>query len=126
MIKKHDLKMFAIIWSAIFGVIALSPLLKGAEIKTWAIVIALIFNIIAFTKPQILTQFYKIWMKFGEFIGGIMSKIMMTILYFGIFTPVSLFLKLIGKDLLNKKVDKSQESYWIERDTQPQSMKNQF
>jgi len=126
MIKKYDLKIFAIIWSAIFTITGVLPLLKGEEIKIWAIVIALIFNIIAFTKPQILTQFYKIWMKFGEFIGGIMSKIMMTILYFGIFTPVSIFLKLIGKDLLNKKVDKSQESYWIERETQPESMKNQF
>jgi formate-dependent nitrite reductase membrane component NrfD len=126
MVKKHDLKMFAIIWSAIFGIIGILPLLKGQDIKILAIIIALIFNIIAFTKPQILTRFYKIWMKFGEFIGGIMSKIMMTILYFGIFTPVSIFLKIIGKDLLDKKIDKSRTSYWIERETQPQSMKNQF
>jgi hypothetical protein len=47
-------------------------------------------------------------------------------LYFGFFTPISLVLKLLGKDLLNKKIDKSQESYWVERKTQPQSMKNQF
>jgi len=126
MVKKHDLKMFAIIWSAIFGTIALSPLLKGEDIRVWAIVLAFIFNIIAFTKPQILTQFYKIWIKFGEFMGGIMSKVMMFVLYFGFFTPISLFLKLIGKDLLDKKIDKSVESYYIKRETQPQSMKNQF
>jgi len=126
MVKEHDLKMFAIIWSAIFAVIGVLPILKDDEVKIWAIIIALIFNIIAFTKPQILTRFYKIWMKFGEFIGGIMSKIMMTILYFGIFTSVSIFLKIIGKDLLDKKIDKSQTSYWIERENQPESMKNQF
>ena len=126
MVKEHDLKMFAIIWSAIFAVIGVLPLLKGDEVKIWAIIIALIFNIIAFTKPQILTRFYQIWMKFGEFIGGIMSKIMMTILYFLFFTPISIFLKIIGKDLLDKRIDKSQTSYWIERETQPQSMKNQF
>jgi len=126
MIKKDDLKMFAIIWSAIFGIMAILPILKGEDIKIWAIIVAFIFNIIAFTKPQILTQFYKIWMKFGEFIGGIMSKVMMTLLYFGIFTPISLFFKLIGKDLLNKRLDRSKSSYWIERETQPQSMKNQF
>jgi len=126
MVKEHDLKMFAIIWSAIFAVIGVLPLLKGDEVKIWAIIIALIFNIIAFTKPQILTRFYQIWMKFGEFIGGIMSKIMMTILYFLFFTPISIFLKIIGKDLLDKRIDKSRTSYWIERETQPQSMKNQF
>jgi len=126
MIKKHDLKMFAIIWSAIFVVVGVVPLLKGQDIRVWAIVVAMVFSIIAFTKPQILTPFYKVWMKFGEFMGRIMSKIIMFILYFGIFTPVAIFLKIIGKDLLNKKVDKSQKSYWIERETQPQSMKHQF
>ena len=50
----------------------------------------------------------------------------MFILYFCIFTPVSIFLKILGKDLLDKKIDKSQNSYWIERKKQPESMKNQF
>ncbi len=50
----------------------------------------------------------------------------MFILYFGIFTPVSLVLKILGKDLLKKKMDKQGSSYWIDRETQPQSMKNQF
>ena len=62
----------------------------------------------------------------GEFIGGVISKIIMFALYFGVFTPYSIFLKIIGKDLLNKKIDKSRESYWTEREKQPESMKNQF
>ena len=32
----------------------------------------------------------------------------------------------MSKDLLNKKVDKSKKSYWIERESQPESMKQQF
>jgi len=64
----------------------------------------------------------KIWLIYG----GIISKIIMFILYFGLFTPVSIFLKILGKDLLSKKVDKSKYSYWVNRKDQPQSMKNQF
>lgn len=71
-------------------------------------------------------NFYKVFIKFGNLIGGIISKIIMFVLYFGLFTPVSIFLKIIAKDLLNKKVDKSKKSYWIERESQPQSMKQQF
>ncbi len=126
MIKKYDLKMFGLIWATIFIVVGLLPLLKGSDMKIWAVVLSSIFFAISFIKPQILIQFYKIWMKFGEFIGGIMSKVMMFVLYFGFFTPISLFLKLIGKDLLDKKIDKSVESYYIKRETQPESMKHQF
>lgn len=126
MVKKHDLKVFALIWAGIFMVIGLLPLIKSGDMRVWSVIVSILFAIVAFVKPEILTQFYTIWTKVGEFIGGIISKIVMFILFYGLFTPVAIFLRLIGKDLLNKKIDKSQESYWIERETQPQSMKNQF
>lgn len=126
MIKKSDLKTFALIWAGIFMLVGMVPFLKHGNIRIWAVAVSLIFIILAFTKPEMLTKFYQVWMKIGHFIGGIISKIIMFILYFGVFTPISLFLKLIGKDLLNKKVDTSQKSYWINRERQPESMKNQF
>ena len=126
MVKKYDLKVFALIWAGIFMVVGLLPLLKDDEIRIWAVVISLLFGAISIIKPELLTRFYHLWIKVGEFIGGIVSKVMMFILYFGLFTPVSFALKLLGKDLLDKKIDKSQKSYWIERETQPQSMKHQF
>ncbi len=126
MVKIKDLQTFAYIWAGIFTVIGLYPLLDGADIRIWSIAIAIVFIAIVLIKPTILTGFYKVWIKIGDFIGGIISKIIMFILYFGLFTPISIFLKILGKDLLNKKVDKSPESYWIEREKQPESMKNQF
>ncbi len=126
MVKKHDLKVFAYIWAGIFMAAGVLPLLKGAEIRIWAVAVSLLFVAVSVIKPELLTRFYQLWTKFGGFMGGIISKVMMFILYFGLFTPVSFVLKLLGKDLLDKKIDKSQKSYWIERETQPQSMKHQF
>jgi len=126
MVKKHDLKIFALIWAGIFMVIGVIPIFKQGDIRIWSVALSIIFAIIALTKPQILTSFYKLWTEVGEFIGGIISKVVLFILYFGLFTPISIVLKLLGKDLLGKKIDRSQESYWIDRETQPQSMKNQF
>ncbi|MEA3492111.1 MAG: SxtJ family membrane protein [Campylobacterota bacterium] len=126
MIKKYDLKLFALIWAGIFIVIGVLPLIKDGGVRYWAIVISLAFVATAFLKPELLSRFYLIWIKIGTLIGGVISRIIMFILFFGLFTPVSLFLKLLGKDLLNKKVDRSQDSYWIDRETQPQSMKHQF
>ncbi len=125
-IKKKDLKTFALIWSFIFLIVGLWPLIAGNTVRLWAIVVMLIFGIIAFLKPSLLSSFYKIWVKVGEFIGGIISKVIMIVLFYGMFTPIAFMLRLLGKDLLRKKLDKSSSSYWIERDTQPGSLKNQF
>jgi hypothetical protein len=124
--EKKDLRIFAFIWSGIFSIVALFPLSSGENIKIWAIFIAVSFAAVSISNPALLIKFYKIWVKFGEFCGGIISKIIMFILYFGLFTPMSVVLKVSGKDLLNKKINKAKNSHWIKREKQPESMKNQF
>ena len=124
--KQKDLKTFALIWSFIFLIVALLPLLDNTAVRLWAIVVMLIFIIIAFIKPYLLNSFYKIWVKLGEFIGNIISKVVMFVLFYGMFTPIAFILKLLNKDLLKKKLDKTRSSYWIKTETQPGSLKNQF
>ncbi len=124
--KLNDLKTFALIWSFIFSIIGLWPLIDNGGIRLWALAITLIFILIAFLKPAILKSFYKIWIKIGEFVGNIVSKVIMIILFYGMFTPTALVLKIFGKDLLRKKLDKNSPTYWIKRETQPGSLKNQF
>jgi uncharacterized protein involved in cysteine biosynthesis len=121
-----ELRTFLFIWVGIFAVVALLPLIGGGEIRYWSVAIAMVAGAIAFIKPSIAEGFYKIWIKIGDFIGGIVSKVLLFVLFYFLFTPIAFILKLLGKDLLRKKVDRSQTSYWIERENQPQSMKNQF
>ena len=124
--KTKDLRDFSLIWSAIFFVVGLYPLVAGEEIRPIPLAISALFLIIAFTSPSILTGFYKVWLKFGDFMGGIISRVILSVLFFGMFTPISFVLKLAGKDLLKKKLDKDGSSYWIKRESQPGSLKNQF
>jgi hypothetical protein len=58
--------------------------------------------------------------------GKVNSKIIISVLFFFIFAPIGIFLRLIKKDLLNKKLNKKVESYFVKRETQPGSMINQF
>lgn len=125
-IKEKDLKSFGHIWAGIFGFIAFIPLFKGQDLRIWAIVISLIFLAISILKPQFLQQFYKIWTAFGTFMGGMVSKFMLFILFYAFFTPIALLLRMLKKDALHKNIDKNKKSYWIERDVQPESMKYQF
>jgi len=73
MVKKHDLKVFALIWAGIFMAVGLLPLVKSGDMRVWAVGVSVLFAIVAFVKPEILTQFYHIWTTVGEFIGGGLS-----------------------------------------------------
>lgn len=126
MSNTKELRTFLLIWTLIFTVVALLPLMGGGEIRYWSIAVAVVAGLVAFIKPSIAEGFYKIWIKIGDFIGGIVSKLLLFVLFYLLFTPISIVLKLMGKDLLRKKVDRTKKSYWIERETQPESMKNQF
>ena len=124
--KIKDLKTFALIWSLLFLIVGIYPLFTGNGVRLWAMVLMLLFILIAFSNPSLLNSFYKIWIKIGEFIGNIISKVIMVVLFYGLFTPIAFILKLLNKDLLKKKLDKNRSSYWIKRETQPGSLKNQF
>jgi hypothetical protein len=49
----------------------------------------------------------------------------MGIIYFLIITPIGLFLRLIGKDILNLKFNKN-KSYWIDRQNNIGPMNKQY
>ena len=125
-VQKKDLRNFSLIWAFIFTVVGLLPLLHGDSARIWSLGTALAFAVVAFSFPFLLSGFYRVWIAFGEFIGGIVSKVILIVLFYGLFTPVALFLRVMGKDLLGKKLDKTSTTYWIKREKQPGSLKNQF
>ena len=65
-------------------------------------------------------------MKFGLFLGGITSPVIMGIIFFGVVTPVGLLMRLFKKDLLHLRMN-NKKSYWLEKDKKIiSSMKDQF
>ena len=40
--------------------------------------------------------------------------------------PTGVIMRLLGKDLLDRKIDRSASSYWVEREEPDGSMRNQF
>ncbi|HIV48627.1 SxtJ family membrane protein [uncultured Helicobacter sp.] len=122
-----DLRTFLAIWAGIFAILALFPLLKdyANTPRVWAL-IACGISLALLAFPRVIAPIYRLWIVLGEGIGFVISRSILTILFFGIFTPVALVFRLIGRDVLAQKPDKSAPSYFKVRAQQPQSMKNQF
>ena len=123
-----DLRIFGLIWSAIFLLIATYPLLKGQNIILWSLCTGLAFLLSAIVYPKIykIIYFYQGWIAFGDIIGKINSKVIIFALFYFIFFPIGVILKIFRKDLLGKKLDSKAKSYFIERGDQPKDMENQF
>ena len=118
-------RSFGILFSIVFAAIAFWPLLNLGEIRVWSVIVSSIFLLLGLINSKLLYPFNLIWVKFGELIGKIVAPLVMALIFFIILTPIGLFLRLIGKDLLNVKLNNN-KTYWIKRDKKPGSMKRQF
>jgi hypothetical protein len=58
-------------------------------------------------------KLFQRWMKFGELLGTVNTYIIVTILYFGMLTPVGLFLRLTGKARAYERDSKKKRSSWL-------------
>ena len=119
-------KSFGIVFSIVFLIIAIWPLKIGNDMRIWSIIIAILFLSLGLINSRFLTPLNNIWLKFGELIGKIVSPIVMGIIYFLVITPIGLFMRIIGKDLIGLKLSKQKETYWIKRQKNITSMKRQF
>ena len=116
---------FGIVFFIVFLLISLYPIINNEDIRIWSIIIALIFFILGIINSNLLSPLNKIWFKFGLQLGKIISPLIMGLIFFLVVTPIGLIMRLLGKDLLNLKLNKN-KTYWVEKSDPKSKMKNQF
>ena len=125
-IKAGTERNFGLVFATVFAIISLYPLWFGKNIHLWACIIAFIFFFFTVFLPKILILPNKLWFKFGSFLSAIVSPIIMGMIFFLTVTPTGMIMRLLGKDILNQKINKKIKSYWIKRKKTVSLMKNQF
>ena len=115
---------FTLIFLIITGYFFLNKSLNLAYVFA-TISITLFF--ITLVKADLLLYPNKLWIQFGLLLGMIISPIVLGVLFFVLFTPTAIIMKLYGRDELRIKFKKS-TSYWIVRENQinSDSFSNQF
>ena len=116
--KKNSNRSFGVLFSLVFLLIAFWPVLKTNNIndlRLWSIAFSAAFLILGVLKSKILTPLHIIWIKFGIFLGKIISPIVLAILFFVVVTPIGLLLKVFKKDILNLEINNTIKTYWIKR-----------
>jgi len=62
-----------------------------------------------------LSGVFKVWMGFAFALGWVMSRVLLTLLYFFVITPIGFIAKMVGKKFLDIDYKTKKESYWIIR-----------
>ena len=125
-IKLSSNRSFGLVFFVVFLIIALWPLKSGEEFRLWSLVLSIIFFILGVLNSKLLTPLNRLWLKFGIFLGIVVSPIVMGMVYFIVVTPTGVFMRLLGKDLLKTNKEKNASTYWVKRNKQQSSMKKQF
>jgi hypothetical protein len=108
-----------------FGIISVLLAWKGSRTAAlWAAVIAVAAGALGLSGTAAAMPVYWLWMALAFVLGSIMSRLILSIFYYIILTPVALIMRAAGRDKLGLK--EKQESYWKDIPDRPSSYERQF
>ncbi len=115
--EKKDLLVFGYGLSAIAFIFGFTGVLKhGLQPSSFILVVCgVVFLVVTILHWPSLRFGYKGWMKVAHFAGSIVTMFILSGVFFLLFTPMGIFFRLIGKDFLERKVDREGATYWHRR-----------
>lgn len=128
---KKNLRNFGLVLGAVFLILGLRLFFKfhKANFLYLGLIIGCFFVISGLAFPFILRPVYKIASFIMHSIVFLTSRLTLILAFYFVVAPTGLFMRLIGRDLLGLKIDKSSSSYWIKRPdkvTDPKQYEKQF
>ena len=111
---RKALRQFAGLWLVFFGGLAVLQALAWGKPKLGLSLgaLALVVGLAGLTRPEWVRFIYVGWMVLAFPIGWTISQVMLLAMYFGLFTPIGLVFRLIGRDPLQRARRAGVESYW--------------
>ncbi len=116
-----ELRKFGLIMAVAATLLAGLAWYKGSQdLAVRLISAAAVFSLAALTWKRALLPFYKVWMVIGGFLGFVNSHLLLALVFYVVFTPIGLVMRLFRRDPLERgfrNASNSSESYWIRRET---------
>ena len=113
--KKNDIRNFGLILGAVLIAIVMLLFWKEKQSYDILMIVGIILCVTSLILPVILQPFYFVWMTFAVIMGWIMTRVILSLVFYGIITPIGLFSRLVGKEFLNLKLNKTENTYWNHR-----------
>lgn len=112
---RAELRKFAMLMAGMIGLVfgLLLPWLWGFGWPLWPWVVAALFVLWGRLWPGGLRPVFRLWMRFGLALGWVNSRIILGLVFYLLFTPVGLIMRLAGNDPMRRKLQADAPSYRI-------------
>ena len=112
----HNSK-FGFFFAAVFTLIGIYLFRDESVTVSYVLfLLAILFFVITLINADTLLPLNRLWMRFGLVLGMVISPLVLGIIFFCLFMPISILMKLFGRDELRLKLV-GRTSHWKERNT---------
>ena len=115
--EKSDLRKFGVTIGLSLMIVAGFLFWRGKESFETLLIAGLVLCVLSLTIPIVLKPVYWVWMVLGAILGWLMTRLILSLLFYLVITPIGLFSRLSGNNFLELKWDKSKTTYWNYRAT---------
>ena len=113
--NKTEWKKFAIGLAIILSVVASVQWFLDVQLYPYFLLSAFVILLFGLLIPIVIKPLFILFSYLGFVLGWVMTRVILSLLFYLVFTPIGLVLKLTGKRLLDTSLSENQASYWIER-----------
>lgn len=124
--NKNGFRSFGFLVAAIPLIAFFYILYSSGEFKFYLAAFAFIVAVISIVKPSVFGPFHNLWINLGLVLSVVITPLVMGLTYFLLMVPLGLLINVFKRDLVGKKIDKEADSYWITREEEMGSMRDQF
>lgn len=113
------LRQFAGIWFPAFCALVAFWLWKGGApvvAAQVAVGVGLVLGLLGLIAPPLIKPVFVGLSVLTFPIGWVVSNLVLVLAFFLIFTPIGLFMRLIGRDALSRRFDRAATTYWVAHD----------
>ena len=108
-----ELRKFGFVMTAAWSLIGALLWWRGKAAASWFLGLAAVFLVPALLYPLALAPVERAWMKVAELISAVMTRVVLTLTFFLIITPLAVIRRLMGHDTLGLRPDRAALTYWV-------------
>ena len=108
-------RSFGWTFSGIFLAVGVYGLWRGGAVLSWLLLAAVVMAAVTVSRETWLTPLNRAWMSLGLLLGRVVNPLVLGVIFFGIFTPVGLAMRMWGRDAMARRFEPDLKSYWLER-----------
>jgi hypothetical protein len=121
------LRQFVALWLLSFaGLACWHGIVRENTVIAWVLAgAALLVGIVGAVKPPLVRPIFVGWMILAFPIGWLISRIVLGLAFYAVFTPVALVFRLSGRDALLRRFRPEARTYWSAKPT-PADVRSYF